>query len=45
MDIRRRNDLPLDEAMLNIYTDTVFVVVVIDPVLLCQPSISLMQPF
>ena len=33
--------------MLNIYTDTVFVAVVIDAVLLCPPSISilLLQPF
>jgi len=33
--------------MLNIYTDTVFVAIVIDAVLLCPPSISipLLQPF
>ena len=47
MDTRRRNDVPPYEAMLNIYTDTVFVAVVIDAVLLCPPSISilLLQPF
>ena len=47
MDTRRRNDVPPDEAMLNIYTDTVFVAVVIDAVHLSRPSISilLLQPF
>ena len=47
MNTRRRNDVPPDEAMLNIYTDTVSVAVVIDAVLLCPPSISilLLQPF
>ena len=47
MDTRRRNDVPPDEAMHNIYTDTVFVAAVIDAVLLCPPSISilLLQPF
>jgi len=37
----------LTKNMLNIYTDTVFVAVVIDSVLLCPPSISipLLQPF
>ena len=36
-----------DDAMLNIYTDTVFVAVVIDAVLLCLLSIRilLLQPF
>ena len=44
---RRRHDVPPDEAMLNIYTDTVYVAIVIDAVLLCPPSISilLLQPF
>ena len=39
---RIRNDVLSDEAMLNIYTDTVFVAVVIDAVLLSPPSISIL---
>ena len=47
MDIRRLDDVSSDESMLNIYTNTVFVTVVIDAVLLCPPSISipLLQAF
>ena len=47
MDIHRRNDVPPDEFMLNIYTDTVFVAVVFDAFLLYPLSIiiPLLQPF
>ena len=47
MENRRRNDVPTDEALLNIYTDTVFVTAVINAVLVCPHSISilLLQPF